>query len=207
MSTSLWQAIYLNQCWLILKRTPKNKFQWNLKIRISIKMIWKKTACKVFEFYFSLNNVLQQFSFLLVNSIWHLKTKVVESNLAKWMWIDCDISMDNIVLSNSQGAVSIRKTVLPGMAIPMLKIRRPLGRLIFNMGIAIPGKTVFLIETAPRSKDVLNKWKEALKTEIRIGEMFPRDKAILPWTLIKTFLIIQNYCGCGLVYTERSSLS
>ena len=29
-------------------------------------------------------------------------------------------------------------------------IRRPLGRLIFNMGIAIPGKTVFLIETAPR---------------------------------------------------------
>ena len=48
-----------------------------------------------------------------------------------------------------QGAVSIRKTVLPGMAIPMLKIRRPNGRLIFNMGIAIPGKTVFLIETAP----------------------------------------------------------
>ena len=37
------------------------------------------------------------------------------------------------------------------MAISMLKIRRPLGRLIFNMGIAIPGKTVFLTETAPRS--------------------------------------------------------
>ena len=35
------------------------------------------------------------------------------------------------------------------MAISMLKIRRPLRRLIFNMGIAIPGKTVFLIETAP----------------------------------------------------------
>ena len=35
------------------------------------------------------------------------------------------------------------------MAISMLNIRRPLGRLIFNMGIAIPGKTVFLIETAP----------------------------------------------------------
>ena len=50
----------------------------------------------------------------------------------------------------NQGAVSIRKTVLPCMAIPMLKIRRPNGRLIFNMGIAIPGKTVFLIETAPR---------------------------------------------------------
>ena len=37
----------------------------------------------------------------------------------------------------SQGAVSIRKTVLPGMAIPMLKIRRPNGRLIFNMEIPI----------------------------------------------------------------------
>ena len=37
------------------------------------------------------------------------------------------------------------------MVISMLKIRRPLGRLIFNMGIAIPGKTVFLIETAPRA--------------------------------------------------------
>ena len=35
------------------------------------------------------------------------------------------------------GAVSIRKTVLPGMAIPMLTIRRPNGRLIFNMEITI----------------------------------------------------------------------
>ena len=35
------------------------------------------------------------------------------------------------------GVVSIRKTVLPGMAIPVLKIRRPNGRLIFNMEIAI----------------------------------------------------------------------
>ena len=36
----------------------------------------------------------------------------------------------------------------------MLKIRRPLGRLIFNMGIAIPGKTVFLIETAPSHRRI-----------------------------------------------------
>ena len=39
--------------------------------------------------------------------------------------------------TNGLGAVSIRKTVLAGMAIPMLKIRRPNGRLIFNMEIAI----------------------------------------------------------------------
>ena len=43
------------------------------------------------------------------------------------------------------------------MVISMLKIRRPLGRLIFNMGIAIPGKTVFLIETAPRKRDSLDR--------------------------------------------------
>ena len=42
------------------------------------------------------------------------------------------------------------------MVISMLKIRRPLGRLIFNMGIAIPGKTVFLIETAPCWQPVLH---------------------------------------------------
>ena len=47
------------------------------------------------------------------------------------------------------GAVSIRKTVLPGMVIPMLKIRRPNGRLIFNMGIPIPGKDGLYIETGP----------------------------------------------------------
>ena len=41
------------------------------------------------------------------------------------------------LILKDQGAVSIRKTVLPGMAIPMLKIRRPNGRLIFNMEIAI----------------------------------------------------------------------
>ena len=51
-------------------------------------------------------------------------------------------------MSRYQGPVS-RPSYLR-MAISMLKIRRPLGRLIFNMGIAIPGKTVFLIETAPR---------------------------------------------------------
>ena len=45
------------------------------------------------------------------------------------------------------GAVSTRKTVLPGMAIPMLKIRRPDGRLIFNMEIAIRRWDGLYIET------------------------------------------------------------
>ena len=42
------------------------------------------------------------------------------------------------------------KTVLSTYGDFHVKIRRPLGRLIFNMGITIPYKTVFLIETAPR---------------------------------------------------------
>ena len=42
-----------------------------------------------------------------------------------------------IYVSRKLGAVSIRKTVLPGMKIPMVKIRRPNGRLIFNMEITI----------------------------------------------------------------------
>ena len=38
---------------------------------------------------------------------------------------------------NVRAGGRLNKTVLPGMAIPMLKIRRPNGRLIFNMEIAI----------------------------------------------------------------------
>ena len=49
-----------------------------------------------------------------------------------------DVIMVHFAVSRNLGAVSIRKTVLPGVAIPMLKIRRPNGRLIFNIGIAIP---------------------------------------------------------------------
>ena len=48
-----------------------------------------------------------------------------------------DLSFTSSHLYYGLGAVSIRKTVLPGMAIPMLKIRRPNGRLIFNMEITI----------------------------------------------------------------------
>ena len=57
----------------------------------------------------------------------------------------------------------------------MLKIRRPLGRLIFNMGIAIPGKTVFLIETAPSQHQTIT-WTNAYLMSIEpigtnIGEI------------------------------------
>ena len=56
------------------------------------------------------------------------------------VWSDGDKAGEpgcEAVALRTLGAVSIRKTVLPGMAIPMLKIRRPSGRLIFNIEIAI----------------------------------------------------------------------
>ena len=56
----------------------------------------------------------------------------------------------------------------------MLKIRRPLGRLIFNMGITIPGKTVFLIETAP--------WCHAGHTSIMKGQVkFFQHSLYIAW--------------------------
>ena len=69
-------------------------------------------------------------------------------------YVDCFIQYSCVWVLHvklwHQGAVSIRKKVLPGMAIPMLKIRCPNGRLIFNMGIPIPGKDGLYIETGPR---------------------------------------------------------
>ena len=56
------------------------------------------------------------------------------------------------------------------MAISILKIRRPLGRLIFNMGIAIPGKTVFLIETAPWASTAMLLTYFARNTLVSISE-------------------------------------
>ena len=55
------------------------------------------------------------------------------------------------------------------MAISMLKIRRPLGRLIFNMAIAIPGKTIFLIEAAPWY--VIDLYYDRLSPEIPFTNM------------------------------------
>ena len=60
------------------------------------------------------------------------------------------ICFRNVYRRHAPGPRLNIKTVLSTYGDFQLKIRRPLGRLFFNMGIAIPGKTVFLIETAPR---------------------------------------------------------
>ena len=72
----------------------------------------------------------------------------------------------------------------------MLKIRRPLGRLIFNMGIAIPGKTVFLIETAP--------WSPPYHTLQTIG--LDEHHPDLENTELAQFLVALIIFECGLVF-------
>ena len=70
------------------------------------------------------NHIQEKVSYWIKNKVWFLSSYDI---------LDHTIENYGVCL----GAVSIRKTVLPGMAIPMLKIRRPNGRLIFNMEIAI----------------------------------------------------------------------
>ena len=66
----------------------------------------------------------------------------------------------------------------------MLKIRRPLGRLIFNMGIAIPGKTVFLIETAPRCFKTWHKKPSGLWLVEMVEEALLQVPGCLPQDLL-----------------------
>ena len=96
----------------------------------------------------------------------------------------------------------------------MLKIRRPLGRLIFNMGIAIPGKTVFLIETAPwkRPMDYLeltqlhrciewaksHTWKFPRRTTFHVVELVISNAcmdSVLAWHKQQMWCIQKNSGG------------
>ena len=80
--------------------------------------------------------------YLIECSVLHAACELYTGNDSNIIWISLTTGFSGtdaftVSLNSHQGAVSIRKTVLPGMAIPMLKIRRPNGRLIFNMEIAI----------------------------------------------------------------------
>ena len=78
------------------------------KIKITHTLFYiPRPLCQLYKFLIYIDGLVQDFSISIANTLEIL------------------------------GAVSIRKTVLPGMAIPMLKIRRPNGRLIFNMENAI----------------------------------------------------------------------
>ena len=67
------------------------------------------------------------------------------------------------IRSKNLGAVSIRKTVLPGMAIPMLKIRRPNAVLSLTWKSPYVYKMVFILRRGPVwqqtfNKPYLNQW-------------------------------------------------
>ena len=113
----------------------------------------------------------------------------------------------------TQGAVSIRKTVLLGMVIPMLKIRRPTGRLIFNMGITIPGKTVFYIETGPRSLPPYGftrpQWVNAYFCDVRIWGGCPTirwDKFPSVCWYIFVMSFMSSLHPIGLYYRKNKNL-
>ena len=61
---------------------------------------------------------------------------------------------ERVTLDQKTGPRLKVKTVLSTYGDFHVKDKTPLGRLIFNMGIAIPGKTVFLIETVPWSLNI-----------------------------------------------------
>ena len=60
------------------------------------------------------------------------------------------LSMSSYQSSRGQAAASIQRCRLTSIGVPMLKIRRPHDRPIFNLGIPIPGKDGLYIETGPR---------------------------------------------------------
>ena len=88
-----------------------------------------------FRYYiFNSHSISHHEGKLLLQWLWNLIFVPPSSFIIAVLYV---ISCYTITCYNTLGAVSIRKMVLPGMAIPMLKIRRPNGRLIFNMEIAI----------------------------------------------------------------------
>ena len=116
-------------------------------------------GCKMIRCYHFVNKLLSALCIIAVRRRTHQSKREATghwpygfpntfySMVTAWCKINCVFQLihrgliwymiDRFGSTRTQGAVSIRKTVLPGMAIPMLKIRRPNGRLIFNMEIAI----------------------------------------------------------------------
>ena len=86
--------------------------------------------------YLYLRVTFHLYKLLWMINVWEYPTIFLPQYRNQSQWVTHETAV-TFICSPQQGAVSIRKTVLPGMAMPMLKIRRPNGRLIFNMEIAI----------------------------------------------------------------------
>ena len=143
---SKFRTSLLFKSWAFLERTPntsmfpgfKHWLAWPIG-EMDPSSKWTKVS-KILSFS---SNDKREFIqvFMKTPTNLHLSFQLRESTLS-WHWDNRTTQspwaeFGHLCLSGDLGAVSIRKTVLPGMAIPMLKIRRPNGRLIFNMEIAI----------------------------------------------------------------------
>ena len=73
---------------------------------------------------------------------------------------------------------------LTSIGIPMLKIRRSGDRLIFNMGIPIPGKDSLYIETGP--------WSSSKVVGLRLADLW--EFPILVVTVIALPTEVEGYC-------------
>ena len=108
---------------------------WQLRWRVHHKSIWKLWYCLVVFYVWLLYLCWINIVWVCVlNRLFRRRSKKTSKFRVTCL---CVGNSPVTPRTKDQGAVSIRKTVLPGMAIPMLKIRRPNGRLIFNMEIAI----------------------------------------------------------------------
>ena len=88
------------------------------------------------------------------------------------------------------------------MAISMLKIRRSLGRLIFNMWIAIPGKTVFLIETPPWCGLIDSSLMRKISKTRLMGRWHLQ---MLVWSADISISDVTKWLGLGTQYTNGLS--
>ena len=110
---------------------------WNLFLRVTLSLF---QHC--FKWWLDANQATSHYLNQWCLGYWCIYASLSLNELTQFEWqiiVWTNDGKKKISLKKwcDQGAVSIRKTVLPGMAIPMLKIRRPNGRLIFNMEIAI----------------------------------------------------------------------
>ena len=149
----------------------KKLSKWQLLVQSVLNILWQWhhsfVECNTCDKY--LFPVLLSFSFRFLWSIY---------SIFPWHWY--------------QGPVSIQRPSYLRMVISMLKIRRPLGRLIFNMGIAIPGKTVFLIETAPW----FLWWRHPMETYFRVKDPLCGEFAGLRWHQWRGVFMFSLICAC-----------
>ena len=123
---------------------------------------------------------------ITINLIHFEKKKIIDDVS---IWINM---MNTFVLVSTwcwwPGGVSTQKCCINIIGIPMLKIRRSCDRLIFNMGIPIPGKTVFILRHADFRMMMSWQWNPFCITGPLWGETNGQVNSPLKGTLMEIFM-------------------